>query len=234
MHKTLSPLLAAIMAAGLLASMSAGAADVNPFTGTDASIAGLKRQLEIARLEAQIATEKANMRRVGKEEKAPADLKNPLAQFGTLKYPTDKMADPAAMFFPGMKGTKGKYLVPSLAPVAPVAAPAPTPVVPAGPRLVGIISDDAGRVAIIEQGGVLKQAKEGDSAHGQKVAKIGAGWAEVGGRRLTQDNSTLALVTNVDKQPVVRVAVAGGANTAPSPMGQPAAQITPFVPPGFQ
>lgn len=235
-HKTRRSLLTAFLAAGLLASMSAGAADVadvNPFTGTEASIAGLKRQLEVAQLKARIATEEANIRRIAKEEKAPVDHKNPMTQFGTLKFPSEKVPDLGAMFFdPSRKGMKGKQPPSSPAPVAPVAAPAP--VVPAGPRLVGILRDDAGRVAIIEQGGVLKQVKEGESAHGQKVTKIGDGWAEVGGRRLVQDNSALALVTNVDKQPVARVAAAGAVGAAPAASGQPVAQAMPFMPPGFQ
>ncbi|MDD5388992.1 MAG: hypothetical protein PHD37_06585 [Gallionellaceae bacterium] len=232
-HKTLRPLLTAFLVAGLLTSMSTGAADVadvNPFTGTEASIAGLKRQLEVARLKAQIATEEANIRRIAKEEKAPVDLKNPLAQFGTLNFPTEKMP-----LFDTFGKPKGKGAKPESAPavVTPAPAPSAAPVIPVGPRLVGILRDEAGRVAIIEQGGVLKQVKEGESAHGQKVTKIGDGWAEVGGKRLTQDNSSLALVTNVDKQPVARV-VAGGVNTSPAASGQPVAQATPFMPPNFQ
>jgi len=225
------------MPASVPPAVSSASATVNPYTGTDATVADLKKTLELERLKSQIATEKQNQRRTeseGRKLDRPESMSTP-GQFGTLKYPSEKMPDFGSMFFtPGgknAKGMKGKQPSPSIASVAPVAMPAPV-VVPAGPRLVGIIRDEAGRVAIIEQGGVLKQVKEGDSAHGQKVTKIGDGWAEVGGKRLTQDKSTLALVTNVDKQPVARVAAAGGASTTPAPA--PVAQAMPFMPPGFQ
>lgn len=217
-------------------AVSPALSTVNPYTGTEASVADLKKVLEIERLRTQIADEKHRQRRSESEAKKfdrPEGMPAP-GQFGTLKFPSEKMPDLAGMFFaPGTKGTKGmkgKQPPPSLASAAPVMAP--VPVVPVGPRLVGVIRDEGGRVAIIEQGGVLKQVKEGESAHGQKVAKIGDGWAEVGGKRLTQDKSTLALVTNVDKQPVARVVSAGGASTAPAPV--PVAQAVPFMPPSFQ
>ncbi len=216
------------------AAVSSASTTVNPYTGTKANVANLKEELEVERFRTQIATEKQNQRRIeseGRKLDRPEGMATS-GQFGTLKFPSEKMPDLGTMLFPNVKGMKSKQPPPSLAPLAPVAAPTPTPVVPAGPRLVGIIRDEAGRVAIIEQGGMLKQVKEGDSAHGQKVTKIGEGWAEVGGKRLVQDKSTLALVTNVDKQPVARVAAAGGASMAPAPA--PVAQAMPFMPPGFQ
>lgn len=240
---SIRPLISSIALAALAQSIpvlaagpapAAVSATVNPYTGTEASVAELERTLKIERLRTQIADEKHRQRRSESEAKKfdrPEGMPAP-GQFGTLKFPSEKMPDLAGMFFsPGTKGTKGmkgKQPPPSLAPAAPVVAP--VPMMPAGPRLVGVIRDEGGRVAIIEQGGVLKQVKEGESAHGQKVAKIGDGWAEVGGRRLTQDKSTLALVTNVDKQPVARVASAGGTGTAPAPV----AQAMPFMPPSFQ
>lgn len=239
-----SPVWATGPAPAAVAPLQAGAShagssvSVNPYTGTEASVADLTKTLAVERLKTQIAEEKQRQKRAENEAKKSdraEGIPSP-GQFGTLKYPSEKMPDLGSMFFtPGgknAKGMKGKHPPPSaaVAPAAPVMAPAP--VVPAGPRLVGVIRDEGGRVAIIEQGGVLRQVKEGDSAHGHKVTKIGEGWAEVGGRRLTQDNSTLALVTNVDKQPVARVAAAGGASTAPAPV--PVAQAMPFMPPGFQ
>lgn len=215
---------------------------VNPYTGTEPSVAALERALKVERLKTQIADEKHRQERAASEMKKmslPEGMPKP-GQFGTLKYPSEKMPDLGNLFFtPGgkdSKGIKGRQLSlpPPMASAMSISTPATTPVVPAGPRLVGVIRDDAGRVAIIEQGGVLKQVKEGESAHGQKVAKIGDGWAEVGGRRLVQDNSTLALVTNVDKQPSARLASASGTSMAAAVSMQPAAQAVPFTPPSFQ
>jgi hypothetical protein len=221
--------LNALTLALLIAASSAQAAEVNPFTGTEASIADLKRQLEIAQLETQIAQAKANKLRTEKEFKAPKPAPAPLdPKFGTLKYPTEKL--PA---FPGLDallklGQPGKGGAPAADTVPAIQA---APLMPAGPRLLGVISDEAGRVAIIEHNGVLQQAHENGTAHGQKVSRIGAGWADVGGKRLTQNASTLALVANVDKQPAMRPA---GASTAISqPMAAPSAQPAAFMPPGF-
>lgn len=221
--------LNALSLAILLATSHPQAAEVNPFTGTEASIADLRRQLEIANLENQIAVARANKQRTEREAKEPKPTPAALdPKFGTLKYPTEKIP-----FFPGLdalfKPQKGKGETPS-----PSTAPAvqAAPPMPAGPRLIGIISDEAGRVAIIEQGGVLQQAKENGTAHGQKVSRIGAGWADLGGKRLTQDTSTLALVVNVDKQPAMRPA--GSASPAAGqPMAAPSAQPAAFMPPGF-
>lgn len=221
--------LNALTLAILIAASSAQAADVNPFTGTEASIADLKRQLEIAQLETQIAQAKANKLRTEKEFKEPKPASAPLdPKFGTLKYPTEKL--PA---FPGLDallklGKPGKGGAPAADTIPAIQA---APLMPAGPRLLGVISDEAGRVAIIEQNGVLQQAHENGTAHGQKVSRIGTGWADVGGKRLTQNASTLALVVNVDKQPAMRPA---GASTAISqPMAAPSAQPAAFMPPGF-
>lgn len=226
--------LNALSLAILLAASHLQAAEVNPFTGTEASIADLRRQLEIANLENQIAVAKANKQRTEREAKEPKPTPAALdPKFGTLKYPTEKIP-----FFPGLdalfkpqKQGKGDMSPtgssPSAAPTVQAAPP-----MPAGPRLIGIISDEAGRVAIIEQGGVLQQAKENGTAHGQKVSRIGAGWADLGGKRLAQDTSTLALVVNVDKQPAMRPA--GSASPAAGqPMAAPSAQPAAFMPPGF-
>jgi hypothetical protein len=215
----------------LIASSPAQAADVNPFTGTEASIADLKRQLEIAQLQTQIAQAKANKFRTEKEFKEPKPAPASLdPKFGTLKYPTEKLPP-----FPGLDallklGKPGKGGAPVVDTVPAIQA---APLMPAGPRLLGVISDEAGRVAVIEQNGVLQQAHENGTAHGQKVSRIGTGWADVGGKRLSQNASTLALVVNVDKQPVMRPA--GGAGAAPAATGQPAAsQASPFMPPNFK
>ena len=218
-----------------------GSAEVNPYTGTDLSIANLKKELEIERLKTLIADEKQRQKRSASESRKldqPDVLPRGRSEkFSTLGFPTDKMPELEGVLFPGMKvarGMKAKQPPPSnaVAPAAPVAAP--LPVVPTGPRLVGVIRDESGQVAIIELGGVLKQASASASAHGLKVTQIGDGWAEVGGKRLVQDSSTLALVTNVDKQPVARLAAGGGMNTAPASSGQPVAQAMPFTPPSFQ
>ncbi len=212
-----------LICALLLATSNAQSADVNPFTGTEASVADLKRQLEIANLENQIATAKAAKARTDRELKEPKALP-PSApdKFGTLKYPTDKLPIPDLGSFLKPKGKGPIQPDPAATPAA------PPPAIVQGPRLMGVISDGEGRVAIVEQGGKLMQAATGESAHGQKVGKIGEGWAELGGKRLVQDKSNLALVTNVDKQPMApRV---GG---SPVPTTMPAGQPMSFMPPGF-
>lgn len=221
--------LNALTLAILLAASQTQAANVNPFTGTEASIADLKKQLEIANLENQIATAKANKLRTERELKVTKPLPTLDPKFGTLKYPTEKFPS-----FPGLdalfkqvKKGKGGTPFPDATPTVQAAPP-----IPAGPRLIGVISDENGKVAIIEQGGVLQQAKENGIAHGQTVSRIGAGWAELGGKRLAQDTSTLALVVNVDKQPAMRPA--GGASPAgATAMAAPSAQPATFMPPGF-
>lgn len=228
-HTSLHALSLSILTLVVFSPIQAAGADVNPFTGTEASIADLKRQLEIAQLQTQIAQAKANKLRTEREIKEPKPAPTPLdPKFGTLKYPTEKF--PA---FPGLDallklGKPGNKAGAAAADTA--SAIQAAPLVPAGPRLLGVISDEAGRVAIIEQGGAVQQAKENGTAHGQKVSRIGAGWAEVGGKRLNQDTSTLALVVNVDKQAAMRPP-AGAPTIAQQPMAAP--QPAAFMPPAF-
>ncbi len=227
-HISLQALSLSILTLVAYSPIHAAGADVNPFTGAEASIADLKRQLEIAQLQTQIAQAKANKLRTEREIKEPKPAPTPLdPKFGTLKYPTEKF--PA---FPGLEALLKLGKPGNKAGTVTDTAPAiqAAPLVPAGPRLLGVISDEAGKVAIIEQGGAVQQAKENGTAHGQKVSRIGAGWAEVGGKRLIQDTSTLALVVNVDKQAAMRPP-AGAPTIAQQPMAAP--QPAAFMPPAF-
>ncbi len=214
------------------AARAADPATVNPYTGTEATVADLKRTLDIERLRSEIVEEKRRQKKVEDEMKAPPKPETRPGQFGTLKFPTDKLPIPDLTgLSPSGKPRKGGQAAP-----APVTSVVVAPLVPAGPRLVGVMSDEAGRVAIIELGGKLMQASAGQSAHGLKVSRIGEGWAEVGGKRLAQDNSALALVTNVDKQPVApRVGSPTGMvpSGSPAPTTMPAGQPMSFMPPGF-
>lgn len=210
-------------ALALIALLLAGtvhAGDVNPFTGADPSIAELKRRLEAVMLKNQIANAELDMKRREKEARDALRTPPPALdpnRFGTLGFPTQKLP------------------VPDLRAMTPPAVAAPPPP-PAVPRLVGVMQDGDERVAIIELAGQLRQALVGETAHGLKVSKIGQGYIEANGRRLNQDNSALALVTNVDKQ---QAAPAGSMMATPHPAQGTAPQITPmqsasFPPPGFR
>lgn len=218
-----------VLPIGLLMMVtSALAAEVNPFTGTEQSIAQLKARLEVARLESLIANEVANKRRIESESKKAPEAKPTAPGFRTLSFPSDplpQMPQPLGgkkVSKPDVSGTPAVAIQPSVH----------VPAVPAGPRLVGVINDSDGRVAVIELGGVLKQAREGEVAHGLTVSKIDVGWAEVGGKRLYQDNSGLVLVTNVDRQPTARVTGAASTPVA-SAASMPGLQPTAFMPPGL-
>lgn len=188
-----------------LVGTGAHGADANPFTGKAADLEAKQRELDLSRLDTQILEERAKQADLSQRMnaaplKTKVELRRIERELGTLVGGAPESAHASRQ-----KGPRES--------AAPVATPAP-----AAPRLAAVMRVGAERMAVIEQGGMTRAARRGETAFGVAVGEIGADYAEVNGVRQTASTAS-ATVSTVDR--VVPNGTAGGA------VGLPTAVLTP-------
>ncbi|TXF11579.1 hypothetical protein [Pelomicrobium methylotrophicum] len=154
---------------------TASAADVNPVTGKPLSLEDKIREFEEAQLDAKIAAERLAAKKAEIEMKK---LENEMRS-GT---PSSDRIEEAIRKLESLSAQQKK----TAKPAAP--EPPPAPPAPALPRLVGIMTANGERVALIETGGKIITARSGDTVLGARVGEIDDKGAVINGMRVTTDS----------------------------------------------
>lgn len=196
--------------------------EINPYTGVRTGIEQTKLQIEQAGLSAELSTKQLEA------DKAAYLLSNKDKIFKKemsekLSVGTGSMgSNPIILDYPNAP-TKGKKIQKMDFPAPSLAA---APVVPAGPKLLGVIDKAGKRMAVIQSNGETKTVAKGDMFAGRKIGDVDTNSVDFGGQKLAL-SSSVTTMENPDKQSLGNAAAGGKGDVPPS--GNPYQAVQPAM-----